>query len=86
MCDYSPLKSEPYRVKITVGGDRLEYPDDALSLAASILDSKLIFNSTISDARRGARCMSGGKYFKYILIYSALDIGVFKKNISGHRT
>ena len=28
VCDYHPLKSEPYQVKLTVGGDRLEYPDD----------------------------------------------------------
>ena len=27
--DYRPLKSEPYRVKITVDGDRLTYDNDA---------------------------------------------------------
>ena len=47
-----------------MGGGRLEYPDDTLSPAASILDSKLLFNSTISDARRDARFMSCDlKYF-----------------------
>ena len=64
VCDYRPLKSEPYRVRLTVVGNRLEYPDDASSPKASILESKLIFNSTISDTNRGARLMSCEmKYF-----------------------
>ena len=41
-----------------MGDDRLEYPYDASSPAASLLDPKLLFNSNISDARRGARFMS----------------------------
>jgi hypothetical protein len=48
ICDYRPLKDDPYRVRLTVGGDRLEYAGDASAPAASLLDSKLIFNSTIS--------------------------------------
>ena len=27
--DYRPLKSEPWRVRVTVGGDKLSYADDA---------------------------------------------------------
>ena len=41
-----------------MGGDRLEYPDDASSPAAYLVVSKLLFNSTISDACRVARFMS----------------------------
>ena len=48
MCDYLPLKSEPYRVRLTVGRDRLEYPNDTSSPVASLLEPKLLFNSTIS--------------------------------------
>jgi hypothetical protein len=58
VCDYRPLKSEPYRVRLTVGGDKLPYDDDFGSPAASLLETKLIINSTISDARRGARFLS----------------------------
>ena len=47
VCDYLPLKSESYRVRRTVGGDRLEYPDDASSPLASLLDSKMLFISTV---------------------------------------
>jgi hypothetical protein len=55
ICDHRPLKSEPYRVRLTVGGDKLRYDDDAGSPAASLLETKLIVNSTISDASKGAR-------------------------------
>ena len=47
VCDYRPLKTEKYRVRLTVGGDRLEYHSDAASLAASLLESKLLFNNMI---------------------------------------
>ena len=55
VCDYRPLKSEPNRVRLTVGGDRLDYAYDVGSPAASLLEAKLLINSTISDADRGAR-------------------------------
>ena len=58
ICDHRPLKSEPNRVRLTVGGDRLDYESDAGSPAASLVETKLTLNSTISDAHRGARFMS----------------------------
>ena len=38
VCDYRPLKSEPFRIRLTVGCDRLEYLDDLSSPAASLLE------------------------------------------------
>ena len=58
VCDYRPLKDEPFRVRITVGGDKLDCYDDVGSPAASLLETKLLINSTISDAKHGARFMS----------------------------
>ena len=49
VCDYRPLKSEPFRVRMTVGGDKLEYPDETASPAALLIETKLIINSVISD-------------------------------------
>ena len=40
-----------------MGGDKLSYDADAGSPAASLLETKLILNSTISDAIHGARFM-----------------------------
>ena len=58
VCDYRPLKSEPWRVRCVVGGDRLPYPDDTSSPAATILDTKLMINSVISDSSKGAKFLS----------------------------
>jgi hypothetical protein len=58
ICDYRPVKTEPFRVRLTVGGDKLPCDDDAGSPATSLLESKLIINSTISDADKGARFLT----------------------------
>jgi hypothetical protein len=53
VCDYRPLKDDPYRVCLTVGGDKLPYASDAGAPAASLLEVKILFNSVISTP--GAR-------------------------------
>ena len=58
VCDYRPTKDDPYRIRLVVGGDKLEYDQDAGSPAASILETKLLINSIISDAKKGAKFMS----------------------------
>jgi hypothetical protein len=55
VCDYCPLKAEQFCVRLTIGGDKLDYHDETASPAASLLETKLIINSTISDADKGAR-------------------------------
>lgn len=54
ICDYRPLKDDKYHVPITVGGDKLDYIYDAGSPAASLIETKLILNSIISNANKGA--------------------------------
>jgi hypothetical protein len=64
VCDHRPLKFEPVRVRIVVGGDKLIYNDDSGSPAAGLLEAKVMFNSVISDAKHGARfCTADLKYF-----------------------
>ena len=58
VCDFRPLKTEPFRVRLVVGGDKLDYPDDPASPAAGLIETKLLINSTISDAHKGAKFMS----------------------------
>ena len=50
-----PNKAEKNRVRLTVGGDRLEYAGDASSTCAAITTVKLLVNSVISniDAKFG---------------------------------
>ena len=76
VCDYRPLKDDPYRIRLTVGGDKLPYANDAGSPAASLLEAKLLFNSVISTP--GAKFISADikdyflcspmKTFEYIKI------------------
>ena len=49
VCDYRPLKSEKFRVRMTVGGDKLDYFDNRSSPTASLIETKLLINSVISD-------------------------------------
>ena len=58
VCDFRPLKAEPFRVRLTVGGDRLDYERDAASPAASLLETKLLINSVISQSAKGCRFMT----------------------------
>ena len=58
VCDIKPHKKETHRVRLVVGGDRLTYDDDAGSPAASLLETKILLNSVISDAKYGATFMT----------------------------
>ena len=55
VCDIRPKKDNVYRTRLTVGGDRLDFFSNASSPAASLLDTKIIVNSVISNADEGAR-------------------------------
>ena len=45
--DICPLKNEKYRVRITVGGDKLDFCGDASLMAASLATVKLLLNSVV---------------------------------------
>ena len=58
ICDLRPLKAEAYRVRMTVGGDKLEYDGDPSSPVVSLLNTKIFLSIIISDAHEGARFSS----------------------------
>ena len=53
--DLGPLKLEKYRIRTTVGVDKLEYEGDPSSPAILLLSTKIFLNSLISDAYTDAR-------------------------------
>jgi hypothetical protein len=59
VCIMRPGKAEQYRIRMTVGGDKLDTFQDDRSPAVGITDTKLHINSTISDAKHGARYCTG---------------------------
>lgn len=56
--EYGPLKDEPYYTRIVVAGDKVTYFEDPGSPVASLLETKLLLNSVISDAHLGSRFLS----------------------------
>lgn len=50
-----PNKTEVYRIRLTVGGDKLDAYQDVWSPAVSITNAKIHINSIISDDDHGAR-------------------------------
>ena len=51
--DYRPQKDDPNRVRITVGGNLIEYPGELTTRTADLTTAKLLWNSVIST--RGAK-------------------------------
>jgi hypothetical protein len=50
VCDYKPHKNEKERVRLTVGGDRLDYSDDDATSTVDITTFKILINRTLSTA------------------------------------
>ena len=49
VCDYMPLKSEPNRTRLTVGGDTLTCDHETSTDTADLILIKLFFNSILSN-------------------------------------
>jgi len=46
--NYRPEKDDPYQTRLTVGGDRVNYPDDCGTPTVDLLTVKLLLNSVVS--------------------------------------
>ena len=53
--DYRPQKADPNRVRLTAGGNLIEYPYELTTRTADLTTAKILWNSTIST--EGARYM-----------------------------
>ena len=53
VCSYRPQKAEPYRTRITVGGNLIDYPGNRSMKVADMTTFKILVNSTLSTP--GAR-------------------------------
>ena len=51
VCNYKPLKIEQHRVRSVTGGDKLIYNNDTGAPVASLLETKILLNSVISNAK-----------------------------------
>jgi hypothetical protein len=47
LCDYKPHKKEKERVRLTVGGDKLDYSGDVATSTADVTTFRILINSTL---------------------------------------
>jgi hypothetical protein len=62
VCDYKPHKKEKEQVRLTVGGDRLDYYGDVATSTADITTFKIVINSTLSTADAARMVMEKSYY------------------------
>jgi hypothetical protein len=63
VCDYKPHKKEKERVRLTVGGDRLNYSGDVATSTADITTFKILINSTLSTENADMMMMDIKDYY-----------------------
>jgi hypothetical protein len=63
VCDYKPHKKEKERLRLTVGGDRLDYSGDVTTSTADITTFKILINSTLSNKDAAMMMMDIKNYY-----------------------
>jgi hypothetical protein len=63
VCDYRPHKKEKERVRLTVGGDRLDYSGDVTTSTTDITTFKILINSTLSTEKAAMTMMHIKNYY-----------------------
>jgi hypothetical protein len=63
VCDYKPHKQEKERVRLTVGGDKLDYSGDVPTSTADITRFKILINSTLSTKDAAMMMMDVKNYY-----------------------
>ena len=58
ICDHRPLKPEPHRIRLVVGGDKLDCDVDAGAPSTNLVEFKILLNSVISESKQGAKFLS----------------------------
>jgi hypothetical protein len=63
VCDYKPHKKEKERVRLTVGGDRLDFSGDVATSTEDIITFKILINSTLSTEDAAMMMMDIKNYY-----------------------
>jgi hypothetical protein len=64
VCDYKPHKKEKERVRLTVGGDILNYSGDVATSTADITAFKILINNTLSTKAATIMMMDIKNYYR----------------------
>jgi CO/xanthine dehydrogenase FAD-binding subunit len=85
VCTYRLEKKDPYRTRLTMGGNLVNYPDDCGTPTADILTVKLLLNSIIST--KNAKFMTIDIKDFYLMTpmkryeYFRMNIALFPRDI-----
>jgi hypothetical protein len=63
VCDFKPNRTEKHRVRLTVGGDRLDCSGDTATSTADITTFKMLINSTLSATEAKMMMMDIKNYY-----------------------
>jgi hypothetical protein len=55
--DFRPQKADPHRIRITTGGNLINYPGELSTQTADLTTSKLMWNSILSTAGAKYMCL-----------------------------
>ena len=55
--DYRPQKKDPNRVRITAGGNLIDYPGELTTRTADLTTSKILWNSVLSTPNAKFMCL-----------------------------
>ena len=56
VCDFRPHKSEVYIVRLTVGGDQIEYPGEVSTPTSDLTTAECLVNSILSTNKAKGLC------------------------------
>jgi hypothetical protein len=73
VCDYKPHKKDKERVRLTAGGDRLDYSCDVATSTSDITTFKTLINSTLSTKDAAMMTMMDIKNTIWALLYLSMD-------------
>jgi hypothetical protein len=63
MVDIRPNKSETHHIRLTVGGNLIQYPGDVSTRSADLTTSKCLCNSTISTEGAKYMCLDVKNFY-----------------------
>jgi hypothetical protein len=79
--DFRPQKADPYRIRITAGGNLINYPGELSTRTADLTTSKLMWNSVLSTAGAKYMCLDIKNFYLSAPLdryeYMKMPIGLF---------
>ena len=83
--DYRPQKEDPNRVRITAGGNLIDYPGKLTTLTANLTTSKVLWNSVLSTENGKYMCIDIKQIYLCTPLdryeYMKLPLSVFQEHI-----